>query len=148
MNFTRPRAVTPLLVSPLLVLIGCASIQSVAYTPQPDRISDPQAEITRFIMLNTTPHCLAEPQFEERVLDVKFVCSNGIGHFMARLDQVESIQIEQFKEWYRVILRHSGGIDDFSWSSKRLEDVQRAADAFDALVHQEAERPNSSKQSI
>jgi hypothetical protein len=47
---------------------------------------------------------------------------------------VAAIQIEQFQEWYRVVVKHSNGHEDFSWTSKSLEDVQRAADAFKALT--------------
>lgn len=113
---------------------ACASIQAVPYNLQPSRIADPRAEILGFIKMNVRPGCLAEPQFEGPMLDVKFVCSGGLGHSMARLDRVAGIKIEQYEEWYRVVVQHTGGTDDFSWSSKNLEDVQRAADAFYALA--------------
>jgi hypothetical protein len=114
--------------------LGCASIQTVAYTPQPERIADPSREVLAFIKQNIRPGCIAEPRFEGAVLDVKFVCNEGVGHTMARIDRVAAIQIEQFQEWYRVVVKHSNGHEDFSWTSKSLEDVQRAADAFKALT--------------
>ena len=115
--------------------LGCASIQQVPYTLQPARIPDPKAEITNFIKLNTVSNCIAEPEFAGQVLSVRFVCSGGLGQAVARLDRVQSITVEQSGDWYRVLLKHSPGIEDFAWSSKSLEDVQRAADAFEALVH-------------
>ena len=117
-----------------VVFLGCASIQPVAYTPQPERILDPSHEVLAFIKQNIRQGCIAEPRFEGAMLDVKFVCNDGVGHTMARLDRVSAIQIEQFQEWYRVVLKHSSGHEDFAWSSKSLEDVQRAADAFKALT--------------
>lgn len=114
--------------------LGCASIQPVAYTPQPERILEPRREVLAFIQQNIRPGCIATPRFEGAMLDVKFVCNGGLGHTMARLDRVSAIQLEQFEEWYRVVLKHSNGHEDFTWSSKSLEDVQRAADAFKALT--------------
>ncbi len=124
---------------PFLLLLGslgaCASIQPVPYAPQPGRIRDPRAEISAFIKTNTTSGCIAEPEFKDALLDVKFVCSyGGVGHQLARVDRVDRVSLEQYQEWYRVVLHHSNGTDDFTWSSKSLEDVQRAADAFEALL--------------
>ncbi len=124
---------TSLSLPALALFLACAGIQKVDYGLQPERIEDPQAEVLRFIKLNTTQGCIAEPAFEDRVLFVKFACNNGVGNSTARLDRVKEIVLEQYQEWYRVVVRHSDGSPDFAWSSKSLQDVQRAADAFAAL---------------
>ena len=132
MTFART---TSLSLPALVLFLACAGagIKRMDYGLQPERIEDPQAEVLRFINLNTTQGCITEPAFDDRVLLVKFACNNGVGNSTARLDRVKEIALEQYEEWYRVVVRHSDGSPDFAWSSKSLEDVQRAADAFAAL---------------
>jgi len=122
------------------LLSGCAHVDRVSYTPQPGRIVDPRAELQAFIKQNTVQGCLTEPVFEGATLDVKWVCSRALGHAMVRLDRVVSIDIDHSGEWYRLTVHHSTGIDDFEWESKSLEDIQRAADALDALSGQKTSK--------
>jgi|CXWL01.1.fsa_nt_gi hypothetical protein len=117
----------------VLALAACASIKPLPYSASPGRISDPHAEVKSIILANTTSGCLAEPSFDKSMLVVKFVCSGGVGNSTARLDQVKKIVLEQYEEWYRVRVVHSKGAEDFSWTSKSLEDMQRLADALTAL---------------
>ncbi len=115
-----------------LLVAACASIQPVAYTPNPQRIANPRDEIATLIKANVTSGCIAEPTFEGKLLQVKFVCQNGIGNTVSRLDRIASVKLEQYQEWYRCTVHHTQG-DDFTWTSKSLEDMQRLADAFSAL---------------
>ncbi|MBX7097286.1 MAG: hypothetical protein K1X89_06225 [Myxococcaceae bacterium] len=129
------------------LVAGCASIQTVAYTVNPARISDPKAEVLTLIKANVRPGCIAEPAFEGTLLNVKFVCSLGVGSAVARLDKVESITLQQYEDWYRVLVHHTVG-EDFSWTSKSLEDMQRLADALTALSAPSAPAPTTPTQSI
>lgn len=118
----------------LVVLAGCGSIVPVAYTPQPSRISDPVAETRTIILSNTVDGCIAEPEFSERMLVVKFACSRGgVGNSVLRFDRVSSIDLQQYNDWYRVLVHQNGGAKDFAWTSKNLADMQRLADALTAL---------------
>ena len=121
------------LVVAAVALAGCASITPIAYTTQPGRIADPAKEASTIIKANVVGGCIAEPSYEKPLLIVKFVCSNGLGNVVAKLDRVEKIYLEQSGEWYRVVVRHVGGGDDFNWTSKSLDDMQRLADALTAL---------------
>ena len=119
-----------------LVLAACASIEPVAYTPNPGRIADPRAEARELILANTVGGCIAEPEFSETMLIVKFVCtgdSSGVGNAVVRFNEVETITLQQSGEWYRVRVHHTGGAPDFDWTSNSLADMQRLADAFTAL---------------
>lgn len=119
-----------------IILFACATITDVAYQPQPSRITDPRAEVKAIILANTVQGCVADPDVGEKMLVVKFVCSNGkggVGNSVVRFDNVGSITLQQSGEWYRVLVRHKNGADDFSWGSKNLDDMQRMADAFTAL---------------
>jgi hypothetical protein len=117
----------------LLGLVGCASIKSIAYTAQPQRISNPGEEVKNLILANTVQGCVTEPELKSNMLVVKALCSNGVGNQVIRFDRVKSIALEQSGEWYRVMVKHGEGIADFWWSSKSLEDMQRMADAITAL---------------
>lgn len=124
----------------LTLFAGCASIQTVPYTPQPARITDPHAEIESFILSNS-PNCITQSNWGHQMLDVQSVCSgSNVIHSLARFDLVESIRIEQFGRGYRVVLHHSGGLFDVAFNSRTLEGAQRAADAFQALCHPETKR--------
>jgi hypothetical protein len=68
------------------------------------------------------------------MLIVKFVCNNGGGNTVLRLDQIASIDLQQSGSWYRVRVKHRNGAEDFTWSSKSLDDVQRLDDAITALA--------------
>lgn len=116
-----------------LVFTACLSFRPVAYVAQPARSFDPAAEVISIIKANTAGGCISDPSIANAVLLVKFVCSNGLGNTVAKLDRVEKIYLEQYHDWYRVVVRHVGGGDDFSWSSKSLDDMQRLADALTAL---------------
>lgn len=121
---------------PLLLLCSCASIsiKPIAYTAQPARIVDPAAEVKALILANTVQGCVSEPSVTDTMLTVKYVCTGGgVGNVVARLDRVQTITIDNSGEWYRVLVHHRGGIDDFGWQSKSLEDIQRLADALTAL---------------
>jgi len=116
------------------LLTACASIQSVPYSPQPSRIKDPVAETRTIILSNTVDGCIAEPEFSDAMLGVKFACSHrGLGNSVMRFDRVESIELQQYKEWYRVLVHQRGGASDFSWTSKSKGDMERLADALTAL---------------
>ena len=105
----------------------------MAYTPQPTRISNPRDEVKRLIIANTVGSCVSTPSFDKDMLVVKFVCGGQVGNGVARLDKVKSIELQQYAEWYRVLVHHEAGITDFSWTSKSLDDMQRLADALTAL---------------
>ena len=118
----------------LPLLAACASIQSVPYSPQPSRIKDPVAETRTIILSNTVDGCIAEPNFSDAMLVVKFACSHrGVGNSVVRFDRVESIELQQYKEWYRVLVHQRGGAQDFTWTSKSKGDMERLADALTAL---------------
>ena len=117
----------------LPALPGCASITPIAYTPQPSRITDPSAEVRSLIQANTLGGCVAEPELSSTLLVVKFICRNAVGNSVVRLDHVESISLQQSGVWYRVLVHHNNGGEDFTWTSKQLEDMQRLADALTAL---------------
>jgi hypothetical protein len=116
-----------------VLLAGCASITPVPYTPNPSRISDPAGEAKSLIEANTTGGCVAEPDVKPTLLVVKFVCQRAIGNMVVRLDHVDNISLAQSGEWYRVLVHHDNGGEDFAWTSKQLEDIQRLADAITAL---------------
>ena len=123
-----------------LLLAGCASITPIPYTPQPSRIADPAAEAKSLIEANTTGGCVAKPEVQPPLLTVKFVCREAIGNMVVRLDHVESVTLQQSGEWYRVLVHHDNGAEDFAWTSKQLDDIQRLADALTALSKSAAKK--------
>lgn len=123
-----------------LLLAGCASITPIPYTPQPSRIADPAAEAKSLIEANTTGGCVAKPEVQPPLLTVKFVCQQAIGNMVVRLDHVESVTLQQSGEWYRVLVHHDNGAEDFAWTSKQLDDIQRLADALTALSKSAAKK--------
>ncbi len=117
-------------------LSACASVTPIAYAPQPARIADPAAEAKALILANTVQGCIAEPEASATMFVVKFVCSGesgGVGNSVVRFKDVQSITLDQQGEWYRVLVKHGGGANDFFWTSKSLDDMQRLADALTAL---------------
>jgi len=131
------RRLTIALAAALGLLSACATITPVAYTPDPARIANPAEETRAIILANVVQGCIAEPEFTTAtMLVVKFVCSGdggGVGSFVARLDQVERISLEESAGWYRVVVKHTSGINDFTWTSRSLPDMERLADALTAL---------------
>ena len=126
----------------LLALAACgAAITPVPYTAHPERIKDPGAELKNLILANTVSGCVAEPDLSEAMLVVKFVCTgngSGVGNMVVRFGRVETITVEKSGDWYRVLVHHKPGTEDFAWTSKSLEDIERMADAITALT-----RPNA-----
>lgn len=122
-----------LLTSLLFLVAGCATIRPVVYVPQPERIEDPAEEVRALILANTVQGCVTEPDVTERMLTVKFVCSNGVGNAVARFDSVDRIVLEESGGWFRVSVLHRDGIEPFKWTSKSLKDITRLADALTAL---------------
>jgi len=132
----------------LLALAGCASITPIAYTAQPERISNPGEEVKNLILANTVQGCVTTPEIKETMLVVKAVCTNGVGNQVIRFDRVKSVVLEQSGEWYRVKVVHGDGVADFWWSSKSLEDMQRMADAITALAKLPSVKPVKDTSSI
>ena len=124
-----------------LALAACgAGITQVPYTAQPQRIKDPTTELKNLILANTVQGCIAEPDFSDSMMVVKFACTGngtGLGNMVVRFARVQTVTVEKSGEWYRVLVHHTPGTEDFAWSSKSLEDVERMADAITALT-----RPN------
>jgi hypothetical protein len=85
---------------------------------------------------------VAEPEVKPTLLVVKFICRGAIGNMVVRLDHVESIVLQHSGDWYRVLVHHNNGGEDFAWTSKQLEDIERLADALTALSKP---RPGSAK---
>lgn len=132
----------------VVALAGCASITPIAYTAQPERISDPAEEVKNLILANTVAGCVTSPEIKQTMLVVKAVCSTGVGNQIIRFDRVKSVALEQSGEWYRVMVKHGEGVADFWWSSKSLEDMQRMADAITALAKLPAAAPAKDTTSI
>jgi hypothetical protein len=130
----KTRLFLSLALALFLPVAACGSIVPVPYTPQPSRIKDPMAETTTIIESNTTQGCIAQPELTRAMLVVKFACSRaGVGNAVVRFDRVSSIEIQRYNEWYRVLVHQTGGAEDFAWTSKSLNDMQRLADALTAL---------------
>ena len=91
------------------------------------------AEAESLIKSNVVSNCIAEPSFEKPLLIVRYVCAGAIGNSVAKMDRVDKIYLQQSNEWYRVVVHHKDGSDDFTWSSKSLDDMQHLADALSAL---------------
>ena len=135
----------------LLALAGCASLGSItpiAYTVQPERISNPGEEVKNLILANTVEGCVTTPELKETMLVVKALCTNGVGNQVIRFDHVKSVVLEQSGEWYRVKVVHGEGIADFWWSSKSLDDMQHMADAISALAKLPSVKPAKDTSSI
>lgn len=121
----------------LSLVIGCATVTPIPYAPNPTRIANPAEEARAIIMANTVQGCIAEPELATpTMLVVKFACTSGgggVGNLVARLDQVQEISLQESGGWYRVLVKHTGGIEDFSWTSRSQADMERLADALTAL---------------
>ncbi len=103
------------------------------YVAQPARISDPAEEVKSLILANTNNGCVSEPIFQKKMLLEKFVCSLGVGNSLVRFDQVKSITLEKSGEWFGARVRHSSSVEDFLWTSKSREDMERMIDALTVL---------------
>jgi hypothetical protein len=129
-----------------LLLAGCLSQTPVPYTPQPSRIANPAAEATSLIEANTVSGCVAQTEVLSTLLTVKFVCRKALGNMVVRLDHIQSITLQresvtmQQGELYRMTVHHDNGAEDFSWTSKQLDDMQRLADALTALSRAAAKK--------
>jgi hypothetical protein len=137
------RRLTIALALALGLVSACATVTPVAWTPNPARIANPADEVRTIILANVVQGCIAEPEFTTpTMLIVKFVCTSGgggVGNFVARLDQVERITIEESGGWYRTSVKHTSGIEDFTWTSRSQQDMERLADALTALAAGPAE---------
>lgn len=117
----------------LLGLTACgAAIRPIQYAPKPQRVAQPAQQIASIILANTVQGCVSEPEVSPTMLVVKYVCSRGVGNSVIRFAQIRSIELSQSGEWYRVLVKHEGGADDFSWTSKSLDDMKHLADAISA----------------
>lgn len=131
-----------------LLVLACAAATPIAvpYSPQPWRVSDPATEAKALIESNTTPGCVSHPEVDDRMLTVKYVCRYSVGNAVLRFDRVQTIELQRAAEWYRVLVRQSGGAEDFVWSSRSLPDMQRLADSLAALSaspHTKVEKPTA-----
>ncbi len=130
------------LVGLLVMGTACGSrIHKVAYTPQPERIEDPAKMLATLILANTTPGCVTNPTYSDALFIVKFVCNRGTGNIVLRPSLVESIEVQESAPWFRILVHHRNQIDDFTWSSKNLDDVQHMADSVHALAFPAAPQP-------
>lgn len=117
-----------------LAMACAAAIHPVPYHAQPERISDPAAEVRALILANTVQGCVTEPELNAEMLTVKFVCSNGVGNAVIRFPRVQSVALDESGGWYRVRVLHLPGTEPFQWTSKSLDDMTRLADAITALT--------------
>ena len=123
-----------------LTLAACrGSATPISYTPQPERIKYPAEELKKLILANTVSACVAEPDVSEEMLVVKYACAavdgnSDTGNSVIRFGRVEAISVEKSGDWYLVRVRHKPGTEDFTWSSKILDDTERMADAISALT--------------
>lgn len=129
----KPSISVFLLSALALLAVGCGSIVPITYAPNPARIANPADEVKGLILANTSPGCVAEPSFLNKMLSVKYVCARAIGNTVVRFDRVKRIHIQQFKTWYRVVVEHNDA-PTFYWTSKSQTDIERLADAFTALT--------------
>ena len=113
-------------------LVGCAPIQTLPYTANPGRITEPMAEVRAMINANVVQGCVVEIEDAARMMTVKYVCNDGIGNSVLRFDQVDTVSLQQSGDWYRVLVKHTSA-EDFSWTSKSRADMERLADAVTAL---------------
>lgn len=117
------------------------SAEPVDYLPQPGRVVQPQVALSTLVMANTPPGCTSQNGYAAKMLVVKFVCNHGLGSKVLRFDRIESLRLEHGGEWYYVRVHHRGGVDDFYWASKSLEDAQSMADAIAAIALQKPPPP-------
>jgi hypothetical protein len=116
--------------------MGCGpGITWLAYTPNPDRITDPATEAKALVESNTIDGCITDAQLmpAQQVFVVKYVCGGATGNQVAHLDDVSYIVLQQSGEWYRILVHHKSG-DDFGWTSKRRGDMERLGDALTAIA--------------
>lgn len=118
----------------LVALTSCVSVNQVLYTPNPSRVADPKSDIVTLIKANTGKWCITEPTFEQNLLLVKIVCTGGrAGSRVVRLDRVEKISMQQRGLYFEIVVHQRDG-EDFSWSSKIVDDIKRMVDGFTALT--------------
>ncbi len=116
----------------VLSAVACASIETVAYTPNPARVTDPMAEATAMINANVVQGCVVDIENAPQIMTVKYACENGIGNSVVRFDQVDTIALQKSGDWYGVRVKHKSA-DDFFWTSKSRSDMERLLDALTAL---------------
>ena len=122
-----------LIASLAACLIHSTPAKFLAYTPRPERIGDPEAEVARILKANTG-RCIVEPAVEGTLLLVRSVCSGGdVDSRAVKLDKVDRIVIRQWDEDFQVIVSHRGGDAEFTWISSSRDDMERLADALTAL---------------
>ena len=109
-------------------------VQKVGYVPQPQRVAKPRESLPTLIALTTPPACASEQGFVTGAFIVKLVCTLRTGTIVLRLDRVESLGIEHREDFYFVRVHHRGGLDDFLWACRSLDDAEGLADAITALA--------------
>ncbi len=124
-----------------LVAACVPPVQTIAYSPQPARITNPPEELKALILANTVQGCLTEPTYSQAMLVVKFMCTGTPGNTVLRFDRIAKIELQQQGPWFRVRVTHRSGVDDFVWDSKSLDDAQRINDAIVALSRGKVTRP-------
>ena len=78
------------------LLMACAAaIHPVPYHAQPERISDPAAEVKALILANTVQGCVSEPELSCEMLTVTFVCSSGVGNSVIRFPRLQSGALDE-----------------------------------------------------
>ena len=125
-----------------------ASITNIHYTPQPSRIANPAADVKLLIQANTVANCTTTPEVQSLLIVVQSTCTGQedsveivenrpyvtTGSAVVRLDHVESIKLQKSGVWFGMFVHHNNGANDFVWTSKSLEDMERLADAITALA--------------
>ena len=118
------------------LLTACGpSVQPVPYVPQPERVAKPREALSALVLANTAPGCQSQNGYAPGMFVVKFACVHGVGSNVLRFDRIESLKISHEGPWYYVRVHHRGGVDDFYWASKSLEDAQGMADAITAIAN-------------
>jgi hypothetical protein len=122
----------PVLAVIMSSCIGVPAVHTLAYAPQPLRISDPPAELRSLILGNTVQSCVTQPEFAGPQLVVSFVCNSGAGNTVLRFDRIQGVELQQQGPWYRVRVHHSAA-EDFVWDFLNRQDAERALDAIVAI---------------
>ncbi|MFI5300854.1 MAG: hypothetical protein ACHREM_22460 [Polyangiales bacterium] len=124
-----------------LVVSACGT--TLAYVPQPERITNPAEELKTLIVAADRNGCNSMPSIVERDLTIMFDCpardpklmKSAMKPLALNFDQISAIDLRQSGEWYTVYVHNKSGQpkDDLSWSSKKLEDMQHMVDCLTAL---------------
>lgn len=125
--------------SMVLAQAGCGpGITWLAYTPHPENASDPAKQAKILVEANTIDGCITDAEVEQQIFVVKYVCGGQTGNQVAHLDDVSYIVLQQSGEWYRILVHHKSGGDDFGWTSKRRADMEHLGDALTAIATPES----------